>query len=38
MQGSLPGGVQVFSSEHAHYLAIMSEILRRIDKYLEEHD
>ncbi len=36
--GGIPGGVQVFSPEHAQCLSIMSEILRRVDKYLEVHE
>lgn len=37
IHGGIPGGVQVFSPEHGHCLSIVSEILRRVDKYLEEH-
>jgi hypothetical protein len=38
IRGGIPRGVQVFSADHAYCLSIMSEILRRVDKYLEERE
>jgi hypothetical protein len=34
----IPANVFIINPEHGRYVAIISEILRRIDKYLEEHE
>jgi hypothetical protein len=36
--GGIPGNVAIFSPEHRRHVAIISEILRRVDRYLEEHE